>query len=122
MATVGYIASTIPAQTVFASGTTLFHIAMLQTGDALQWVAIAQLNDLLDPWINSQEEILIPPVFPTGTQTGILKGASSSFVTTAPTIAGTALTPNEIAAAGLSGLLGADGSLLVGSDGTILVG
>ena len=72
MALVGYVASTIPAKTVFASGTTLFHIAMLQAGDALQWVAIAEINDLLDPWINSQETILIPPVFPTGTQTGIL--------------------------------------------------
>jgi hypothetical protein len=71
--TVGYIASTIPAQVVReTSGTTLFQIAMLQTGDALQWVSIAQLNDLTDPWLNIQEDILIPPVFPTGPQTGIL--------------------------------------------------
>jgi hypothetical protein len=70
--TVGYIASTIPAQTVHASGTTLFHIAMMQTGDPLQYVAIAELNDLIDPWIDAQEDILIPPVFPTGPQTGIM--------------------------------------------------
>jgi hypothetical protein len=69
--TTGYIAATIPAQTVHASGTTLFHLAMQQTGDALQWVAIAELNDLTDPWIG-QADILIPPVFPSGTQTGIL--------------------------------------------------
>lgn len=67
-----YIAATIPAAIVRVSGTTLFEVAMLQTGDPLQWVAIAQLNDLTDPWISSSAEILIPPVLPTGTQTGIL--------------------------------------------------
>lgn len=70
--TVGYIAATIPAQIVRASGTTLFHIAMQQTGDPLQWVAIANLNALIDPWIDTQANILIPPVFPTDAQTGIL--------------------------------------------------
>lgn len=67
-----YIASTIPAQSIQASGTNLFQIAMLQTGDPLQWVAIAELNDLIDPWIFVATQILIPPVLPTGTQTGIL--------------------------------------------------
>lgn len=67
-----YIASTIPAQVIYASGTTLFQIAMQQTGDPLQWVAIAELNGLTDPWIFGQQTILIPPVFPNGTQTGIL--------------------------------------------------
>jgi hypothetical protein len=70
--TVGYIAATIPAQIVRVSGTTLFHVAMQQDGDALQWVAIANLNGITDPWIDVQADILIPPVFPTGTQTGIL--------------------------------------------------
>lgn len=70
--TVGYIASTIPARIFRASGTTLFHVAMLQTGDPLQWVAIAELNNMIDPWINAQVDILIPPVLPTGIQTGIL--------------------------------------------------
>lgn len=72
MAAVGYIAATIPAKTVRVSGTTLFHVAMMQTGDPLQWVAIAELNGITDPWIVGQEEILIPPVLPSGTQTGIL--------------------------------------------------
>lgn len=72
MATVGYIASTIPAKVVRASGTTLYHIAMRETGDPLQWVAIAQLNGLADPWITAETEILIPPVLPSGPQTGIL--------------------------------------------------
>lgn len=67
-----YIASTIPAKVVRASGTTLFRIAMMETGDPLQWVAIAELNGLIDPWIDGDMDILIPPVLPTGTQTGIL--------------------------------------------------
>lgn len=71
-ATVGYIASTIPAKIVRVSNTTLFEIAMRETGDPLQWVPIAQLNGLIDPWIVGLEEILIPPVLPTGTPTGIL--------------------------------------------------
>jgi hypothetical protein len=70
--TVGYIAATVPAKIVRASGTTLFNIAMRETGDPLQWVAIAQLNGLADPWITAMEEILIPPVLPSGPQTGIL--------------------------------------------------
>ena len=70
--TVGYIAATVPAKIVRASGTTLFNIAMMETGDPLQWVAIAQLNGLTDPWITALEEILIPPVLPSGPQTGIL--------------------------------------------------
>ena len=70
--TVGYIAKTIPAKIVSASGTTLFHVAMLETGDPLQWVAIAQMNNLIDPWINAQINILIPPVLPSGVQSGIL--------------------------------------------------
>jgi len=71
-ATVGYIASTIPAQIIRVSGTTLFQVAMMQTGDPLQWVSIAELNGVIDPWIVAQQEILIPPVLPTGAQTGIL--------------------------------------------------
>jgi hypothetical protein len=68
----GYIAATIPAKVDRVSGTTLFHVAMLETGDPMQWVALAQLNGLVDPWIDEQYDILIPPVLPSGTQTGIL--------------------------------------------------
>lgn len=70
--TVGYIAATIPAKTDYVSNTTLFHVAMLESGDPLQWVAIANLNNLTDPWVNGLVPVLIPPVFPTGPQTGIL--------------------------------------------------
>ena len=45
---------------------------MRQNGDPLQWGAVAQLNGLIDPWINERADIEIPPVFPTGAQTGIL--------------------------------------------------
>lgn len=71
-ATVGYIGSTIPAKSISVSGSTLFHVAMLQNGDPLQWVAIAELNNIIDPWITAREDVLIPPVFPSGAQTGIL--------------------------------------------------
>lgn len=67
-----YIAATIPAARLEVSDTTLFHVAMLEDSDPLQWVAIAELNGLTDPWIDAQTQLLIPPVFPGGTQTGIL--------------------------------------------------
>lgn len=70
--TVGFIASTVPAKVVSVSGTTLFQVAMMETGDPLQWVAIAELNGVIDPWIVAAQQILIPPVLPTGIQTGIL--------------------------------------------------
>lgn len=67
-----YIAATIPAKIDRVSNTTLFHIAMLEFGDALQWVPVAQLNEMVDPWITPQTDVLIPPTLPTGTPTGIL--------------------------------------------------
>lgn len=67
-----FIAATVPASIVRASGTTLFHVAMQQTGDPLQWVSLAKLNNRLDPWISAQLDVLIPPVLPSGKQTGIL--------------------------------------------------
>lgn len=68
----GFIAATIPAKVDRVSDTNLFRIAMLETGDPLQWVAIAELNGLTDPWIVGMATILIPPVLPSGPQTGIL--------------------------------------------------
>lgn len=70
--TTPFVAATIPAKTVRVSGTTLFHVAMLQNGDPLQWVAIATLNGVIDPWINAETAVEIPPVFPSGTQSGEL--------------------------------------------------
>lgn len=66
--TTGYIGSTIPARIIRTSThDNLFQIAMMQTGDPLQWVAIAQLNGLIDPWVQGNSNILIPPVFPNNT-------------------------------------------------------
>jgi len=72
MATVGYIAATVPAKTDRVSYTTLFHVAMIEFGDALQWVPIAKLNGLVDPWITAQHDVLIPPTIPSGVPSGIL--------------------------------------------------
>lgn len=64
MTSVGYIAATIPAKVIHTSAhNTLFHIAMLQSGDPLQWVSFAQLNNIIDPWIQGDVDILVPPVF-----------------------------------------------------------
>lgn len=70
--TTGYIAATVPARTVRVSGTNLFRVAQRELGDALQWVAIAKLNGITDPWITAETDILIPPTLPSGTPTGIL--------------------------------------------------
>lgn len=68
-----FIAGTVPAKIDRArAGVTLFHVAMVEAGNPLQWVAIAQLNNLTDPWLQAQTDVKIPPVFPTSTQTGIL--------------------------------------------------
>lgn len=67
-----YIASSVPAKIVREANTTLFHVAMVEAGDPLQWVVIAELNELIDPWLRGVKDILIPPVLPSGPQTGIL--------------------------------------------------
>jgi hypothetical protein len=70
----GYVAATIPASIDRENYTTLFHVAMLHWNDPLQWVAVARLNNLLDPWLFAPIELLIPPVLPQGPipPTGIL--------------------------------------------------
>jgi nucleoid-associated protein YgaU len=70
--TVGFIASTVPAKIDRVSNTTLWHIAVKEYGDPLQWVPIAQMNGLVDPWITELMDIMIPPVLPSGTPDGIL--------------------------------------------------
>lgn len=80
-----YIAATVPAKIVRVAGTTLFNIAARQAGDPLQWAAIATLNGLIDPWLVGQNEILIPPVFPSGTQTGIDAPSFGGATAYAPT-------------------------------------
>jgi hypothetical protein len=69
---VPFVAATIPAKTIRVSNTTLFHIAAKQFDDALEWVSIAQMNGVIDPWLFALTEVAIPPVLPTGTPTGLL--------------------------------------------------
>jgi hypothetical protein len=71
--TVGYIAATVPAKIERVSHTTLFHVAMFDFGNALQWTAIASLNGMIDPWITSGRiDLKIPPTLPSRPPTGIL--------------------------------------------------
>jgi hypothetical protein len=67
-----YIAATIPAKSIYVSGTTLFHIAEDQLGDAMRWVELADMNDMVDPWIWGIRQILLPPVLSQRPLTGIL--------------------------------------------------
>jgi hypothetical protein len=48
-------------QTVYAqSGTTLFHVAAIYLGDATQWVRIALINGISDPFLNLPKILAIP--------------------------------------------------------------
>jgi hypothetical protein len=67
-----FIAATIPARSVYVSGTTLFHIAEMQLGDAMRWVELAHINGMVDPWIWGIRRVLIPPVLSEAELTGIL--------------------------------------------------
>lgn len=69
-----YIASTIPARSVYVSGTTLFHVAEMQLGDALRWVELAHINGMVDPWVWGMHKILLPPVLSDAPLDGILGG------------------------------------------------
>jgi hypothetical protein len=47
-------------QTIITIGGNLFEIAATQLGDALQWINIAQTNNLTDPMLSGQNRIVIP--------------------------------------------------------------
>jgi hypothetical protein len=49
-------------QTIIAIGGNLFEIAAAQLGDALQWINIARANNLIDPMLSGQNQIIIPPL------------------------------------------------------------
>jgi hypothetical protein len=53
-----------PLKTVTVAGGNLFRIALDQLGDATQWNRIAQLNDILDPFLSGIVTLTIPPVDP----------------------------------------------------------
>lgn len=68
-----YIAATIPARSIYVSGTTLFHVAEQQLGDAMRWVELSRINgSMVDPWIWGVKRIMIPPVLSDAPLTGIL--------------------------------------------------
>lgn len=67
-----YIAATIPARSIYVSGTTLFHVAEQQLGDAMRWVELAHINGMVDPWIWGVRRIVLPPVLSNVELTGIL--------------------------------------------------
>jgi nucleoid-associated protein YgaU len=47
--------------TVTTAGGNLFQIAQDEYGDATDWTAIAQANDLTDPFVQGIETLVIPP-------------------------------------------------------------
>jgi nucleoid-associated protein YgaU len=51
-------------QIIMVTGGTLFQIAAQYLGDATQWVRIAQLNDISDPWLSGLVTLTLPDVDP----------------------------------------------------------
>jgi len=49
-------------QTVTVTGGNLFHIAAHYLQDATQWVRIAQLNAISDPWLSGLNTLNLPDV------------------------------------------------------------
>lgn len=47
---------------IVPAGSDLFHLAAQYLGDATQWIRIAQQNNLSDPFIYSQMQLVIPDV------------------------------------------------------------
>ena len=55
-----FVGQAFPAKIVRVSGTTLFHVAARELGDASQWDRIARLNGIVDPWIGPLTDLKIP--------------------------------------------------------------
>lgn len=51
-------------QTIQVAGGNLFRIAATYLNDATQWVRIARLNAIRDPWLAGNVTLRIPPVNP----------------------------------------------------------
>jgi hypothetical protein len=49
-------------QTVQVTGSTLFRVAATYLNDATQWIRIAQLNGISDPWLQGVVTLNIPDV------------------------------------------------------------
>lgn len=51
-------------RSITTSGSNLFRVAMEQLNDATQWIRIAQLNEIGDPWIDGVRVLQLPPTDP----------------------------------------------------------
>lgn len=49
-------------QVIMVTGGNLFQIAAQYLGDATQWVRIAQLNDISDPWLSGLVTLNLPDI------------------------------------------------------------
>lgn len=58
------LGQTLPAKEVRVSGTTLYHVAARELGDATLWERIAALNGIVDPWIAGARTLQIPRLRP----------------------------------------------------------
>ena len=47
-------------RTITTSGTTLFHVAATELGDATQWLRIARMNRLDDPMLDGVVTLALP--------------------------------------------------------------
>ena len=58
-------------KTITIAGGNLFAIAAAELGDATQWIRIAQLNNLADPFLTGLNVLLIPSIDPTQAGLGV---------------------------------------------------
>ncbi len=49
-------------RTMIVIGGNLFEIAATQLGSALQWINIAKVNGMTDPFLSGQNAIIIPEI------------------------------------------------------------
>ncbi|HKM64176.1 MAG TPA: hypothetical protein VJY39_16970 [Acidisphaera sp.] len=54
-------------RTITVAGGNLYSIAAVELGDATQWIRIAQLNDIDDPFLTGVVTLLLPDTDPTAT-------------------------------------------------------
>lgn len=56
----GWLRQEVKLQTINTIGGNLFAIAAAELGSALQWINIARTNDLKDPMLSGQMQIVVP--------------------------------------------------------------
>lgn len=57
-------AGTPNVKSITVSGSNLFQVAAMELGDAMQWIAIARYNKILDPMISGLTTVIIPLASP----------------------------------------------------------